>query len=236
VGLPNPPSPSISNVSPHSTHVLLRNRVNPFEASKSKSECVLDSGACRHFFSDISLFTSLDINKKERFQMASSHLVTTEGTGTVLLKVGDQKIKLSNVAYYPKATTNLISLSYLEDHHGLFFNAKKRQLQSPTKVVCIPFKRSLSSFVLCVSSLCVSGGTHTRMSGGDAKRSGGASSVSGGASSLSGGAYALSGGASSTASTARLPVSGGVPTAVRAAQAAASPAAEKPSYCQVLRQ
>jgi hypothetical protein len=208
--------------------VSLRNLINPLTQNNFSSQCVLDSGASRHFFGDISLFTSLDTTHKETFLMASSQVVISEGTGTVILRVGEQKIKLSNVAYYSKATTNLISLSYLEDHHGLYFNAKKRQLQSPNKIVCFPFVRSLSSFVLRVSPLCVSGGAHTHISGGDAQSSGGAFSLSGGAGCpVSGAPAALSG---------RFALTSGAHIAVKTATVAVPSTASRPTYSQVLRQ
>lgn len=168
--------------------------------------------------------------------MASSQFVISDGTGTVILRVGEHKLKLSNVAYYSKATTNLISVSCLEDHHGLYLQAKERQLQTINKIVCIPFVRSPSSFVLCVFPPSLSGGVSSHVAGGDTQISGGASTLSGGDNSVSGGAYSAIPAAKTAAYTAHCSVSGGVVNAARAVKAAAPSTAQRPTYSQVLRQ
>lgn len=160
VGKPSPTSPDLSCTPSLVSPVSLHNKIDPCSALQVSniSECALDTGACRHFFGCKEHFTHIDHTKREQFAMASSDIVLSDGTGTVVLQLGQHTLTLPNVAYYSKATSNLVSVSCLEDDNGLFLQSKERELQSRDNTVSVPFARILSKFVLCVSPSQVSGG------------------------------------------------------------------------------
>jgi hypothetical protein len=95
---------------------------------------------------------SIDYTLKENFAMASSDIVETEGTGTVEIMVGGHKLTLKDVAYFPRDTSNLISVSCLEDDCGLFVQSLERELWSRDGKVRIPFSRVGTKYNMYVTS------------------------------------------------------------------------------------
>lgn len=75
----------------------------------------IDSGASRHMTFDKHMFISMTQLRHE-LQTATSHTMSSEGTGTILIHMSTgQEVEISGVSYIPDCTSNLLSLSRLKE-------------------------------------------------------------------------------------------------------------------------
>jgi hypothetical protein len=97
---------------------------------------ILDSGASLHLFNQKNAFKNIDYTKENQltFTVANGNSVRSKGIGTVVMKLFNMNshttdfIQLENVAYFPDAPLNLVSLRQLEIDCGLYANFLKRRL------------------------------------------------------------------------------------------------------------
>ncbi len=75
----------------------------------------IDSCASRHMPFDKHMFIFMTQQRHE-FQTATSHTMSSEGTGTIFIHMSTgQKVEISGVSYIPDCTSNLLSLSRLKE-------------------------------------------------------------------------------------------------------------------------
>ena len=99
----------------------------------SRVPTVLDSGANACMFKDKDCFISLDMSCQTVWTVADNRAkLASAGTGTVVYPVVNSvtgetlRLELSGVCYCPTATFNLLSVSELEDQHGIYCDFNSR--------------------------------------------------------------------------------------------------------------
>ena len=94
---------------------------------------VLDSGANACMFKDKDCFVSIDESRTSEWTVADGRAkLASAGTGTVIYPVVNSvtgsvvHLELDGVCYCPSAAFNLLSVSELEDQHGIYCDFAKR--------------------------------------------------------------------------------------------------------------
>lgn len=108
----------------------------------------IDSCASRHMTFEKGLFISMSQQRHE-FQTATSHTMSSEGTGTIRVSLStNQEVEISGVSYIPNCSSNLLSLSRLKEtgityHDGRDYMILKKGDQEVARA-----KRSRHLFIL----------------------------------------------------------------------------------------
>jgi hypothetical protein len=85
----------------------------------NSSSWIVDSGASRHMTGDCKLFTSdyAMFPKPQPIEIANGTSLQGLGSGTIRISLAGDAVTVSNVLYVPGLTTNLLSVSQLEDRN-----------------------------------------------------------------------------------------------------------------------